>query len=162
MSDDTMGKGPNDAMVGGTTALTKHPKPTLMKMGTRWITSDGRWHANLAADYVLGHGGLTRWIPLGELARVFFGSGTPSNKDRVRYRMHQMFTALLGKGLLLVVEYGERNAAQACKLYDATSKIERDYVHARLKRMAKMKTLKAEQFERAVELVEHADVELHA
>ena len=164
MTDDFPGKDHTQdfALVPAGTDLAKpsKPAPTLVQIGDRWLTSDGRWHPQLAADYVLAHGGLTRWIPVGELARVFFGSGSPSNKARIRFRMHTVLRMLLAKGFLLVVEYGPRAAAQACKIYDPKSQTERQYIKARLERMAKLKSLKVAQFDRAVALVEEADHEM--
>lgn len=142
------------------TAIAKRSKPTLVELGNRLVPSDGRWHAELAADYIISHGGLERWIPTGEMARVFFGSNTPKNKQLVRRRLFQVFRDLLDRGLLLVVEYHHTDGAQACKLYDARSEQERQQLNERLKKMERLKLMKAEQFERAIQLTLQADAEI--
>ena len=60
------------------------------ELGTRIVPSDGRFHPNLAADYVVDHVGPSRVIPMGELARVFYGGNSPHNKKRIRQRMYRI------------------------------------------------------------------------
>lgn len=137
--------------------LVKRSKPTLVQLGNRLVPSDGRWHPDLVAEYVRDHGGRSRWIPTGELARVFYGGNTPSNKERVRRRLFRVWHSLLNQQLLLVIEVSVRTAAQACKIYDARSVEERQYLHERLARMEKQKLLKAEQVHKAIALAECLD-----
>lgn len=160
MDNDMIGKGPEFALSApNDEAIVKRSKPTLVLLGTRLIPSDSRFHPDLAAEYVRDHGGRTRWIPIGELARVFYGGNTPSNKDRIRKRLCLIWRALLAQGFLLVIEVGGsvRLRAQACKLYDARSWEERQYLRLRFERMEKVKILRIEQLARAQALAQCLD-----
>jgi hypothetical protein len=128
----------------------KRQKPVLTKLGERIVTSDGRWHPDLVAEYIRDQGGRKRWIKVGELARVFFDGNTQSNRHRVRRRLHKVWQVLLDRDELLVVEIHQREGAQACKLYDPRSVEERQVIDARIARMNKHRFLKAEQLEKAL------------
>ena len=151
--------GKDTALVETTGAVVKRSKPVLVQLGQRLLPSDGRWHPDLCADYIRDHGGRDRMIPLGELARVFYGGNTPSNKQRIRRRLFQVWRRLLEQALLLVIHYDPRsNAALACKLYDPRSDQERTLLRDRLARMEKQKLLKTEQVERALQLADCLDL----
>jgi hypothetical protein len=135
--------------------IVKRSKPTLMSLGNRIVPSDGRFHPDLAAQYIRDHGGRTRWIPTGELARVFFSGNNPHNKRRVRQRFFRIWNETLKAGALLVVEFDPRTrGAVACKLYDPRSREEQQYVHARLARMNSQRFLKADQLQQATALAQ--------
>jgi len=132
--------------------VAKRSKPTLMQIGNRLVPSDGRFHPNLCAEYVRDHGGRERWIPMGELARVFFCGNTPSNKKQMRRRLFLVFRALLNMDYLLVVDLKPRAGAQACKIYNPRAGEERQWLEARLVRMRQQQFLKTEQYDKAVAL----------
>jgi len=136
------------------TGLTKRSKPTLIQLGNRLVPSDGRFHPPLCAEYIRDRGGRERWIPTGELARVFYGGNTPGNKKQIRRNMFRVWHALLNMGYLLVVDLSPRAGAQACKLYDPRSTEEKQYLQSRLERMQAQRFLKAEQLQRAMTLAE--------
>lgn len=135
-------------------SLVKRTRPTLTRLGDRIVPSDGRWHPDLVAQYVRDHGGRERWIPVGELAKVFFFGNHQSNRTRVRRRLHHVFRILLDQGELMVVELHQRDGALACKLYDPQSLEERQYLASRIGRMEKHNFLKAEQLEKALRLAQ--------
>ena len=140
------------------TRISRRTAPTLIQLGARLVPSDGRFHPRLAAEYIRDHGGRTRWIPMGELAKVFFSGNTPHNKRQMRHRLFLVWREVLGLGHLLVVETdGRSGAALSCKIYDPHSTEERQYLQARLERMEKQRFLKAEQFEKARALAECLD-----
>jgi hypothetical protein len=153
--DEITGKGSDFALTApNDRAIVKRTKPTLVQFGDRIVPSDGRWHPDLVAEYVRDHGGRRRWIPIGELARVFFAGNVPTNKKRVRRRLYRVFHELLGRNCLLVVEVDEHNAAQACKIYDPRSLEERQCLRERLDRMERQKLLKADQHQKALTLAD--------
>jgi hypothetical protein len=133
-------------------SVAKRSKPTLMQFGNRLVPSDGRFHPDLCAEYIRDHGGRDRWIPTGELARVFFGGNTPSNKKQIRRRLFRVWHALLNLDYLLVVDLQPRAGAQACKIYNPKSVEERQWLQARLERMEQQRFLKTEQHRKAIAL----------
>jgi hypothetical protein len=140
-------------------AIVARSKPTLTTLGTRIVPSDGRFHPNLAADYIVDHGGLTRVIPIGELARVFYGGNAPVNKKRIRQRMYRIWGLLLARGHLLVILY-EGSRAVACKLFDPRSTEERQQLQSRFERMERYRMVKGDQLERALELAARMEAEV--
>ena len=155
--DQNQGKGQQDFTLTAPAKIVKRPKPVPGQLGNRIVSSDGHFHSSLAADYILDHGGKERQIPTGELARVFFGGNTPSNKKRIRQRLYLVFNEFLGRGFLLVIDIDPRKGAQSCKLYDPRSTEERQSLHARLERMQKLRMMKTAQYNKAVELAQSLD-----
>ena len=133
--------------------IAKRTKPMLVQDGKRLVPSDRQFHPELAAQYIRDHGGRTRWVDIGELARTFYMRDSKSNCIRIRKRMYRIWNALLEDGLLLVYEI-QRAGIRAVKIFDAQSPDERQYVHARLQRMEKQRFLKNEQVNKALLLVE--------
>jgi len=132
-------------------------KPTLTQVGNRFMASDARFHPELAAKYIINHGGRERRLPMGELARVFYGGNTPSNKKRIRQRMWRINFFVLQRGFLLVVEIDPRLGAQSCKIYDPRSVEDQRYVDDRLMRMKNIGILKQSQYCKALELKHELD-----
>jgi hypothetical protein len=131
----------------GDVTLRRAREVNLISVGNRIVSSDGRWHPNLVVEYLCEHGGRTRQITTGELARVFFSGNTPMNRRSVRRRMHKVFHEGLSRGLLIVSDIDSRLGLQACKLYDPRSSEERQYLDDRLNRMRRAGQLKEEQLD---------------
>lgn len=161
---DTDTKEPEEfALTSPGTALTRprvRPTPTLMQVGNRLVPSDGRYHPDLCAEYIRDRGGRERWIPIGELARVFFCGNTSSNRKLVRRRLFLVFHVLLKQDLLLVVDIDARAGAQACKIYNPQSTEERQYLQAKLERMERQRIIRGEQFSKAVTLAQSLDAKV--
>lgn len=138
---------------------SKRAVPALVPFGKSLAPSDRQFHPKLAAEYIRDHGGRTRWIPIGELARTFFLRDSKSNRTRMRQRMHLIWRGLLELGHLLVYDM-QRDGVQACKIYDPRSVEERQSLHNRLERMAKQRQLKAEQFQKALSMAECLEAEI--
>jgi hypothetical protein len=145
-------------LFGKDTTVTKvieRTKPTLITVGKRQIISSGRWNNDLMADYVMMHGAC-RYIPIGELAKTAYMQAMPRNKERVRKNIFHLFrTILLKYGRLLVVEYGSpHNRAQAVKLFDTSSDLDRKALWPKIERMRKRRELSETQYEMAVEVLQ--------
>lgn len=74
-------------------AIARRSKPHLMQVGNRYLSSDSRWHPSLAVEYVLANA-RGRWLPVGELARTFFGASIPTTKKKIRRRLPSLFSRL--------------------------------------------------------------------
>jgi hypothetical protein len=64
--------------------------------------------------------GLERHIPVGELARVFYGGNLPTNRERIRRRLSGLFHTLIRRGYLMVAEYAARKIVSV-KLFNEKS-----------------------------------------
>ena len=147
---DESGTSKELVLTAPTEAVVRRSKPSLMQMGNRYLSSDAKWHPSLAVEYVLGHA-RARWLPVGELARTFFGANIPTTKKKVRRRIPALFGRLLDQNFLLVTEVdGQSNRVLAVKLYDPRSDEDRQGLRAKLERMRQRKEVTAAQFERAV------------
>jgi len=133
-------------------------RATLVQAGRRLAPSDGRFHFDLAVEYIRDHGGRDRWIEIGELARAFYGINIASNRERVRRRLAKIWHLFLNQGLLLVSEFGQKGRAISCKLYDPRSTEDRQYLRDRLDRMQKQNLVKAGELQRAIALAECLDL----
>ena len=135
------------------TTLAKRSKPTLMTLDTgHTVSSDGRWHPELAADY-LQRQGHERWIPTGELAKVFYHANMPRNKGRVRHRMKLLERDLIGRNELLVRELSGRRVV-AVKLYNPASETDEIGMRDHLERLRQRKELTEAEFHRAICVLE--------
>jgi hypothetical protein len=150
MDETTNGK---ELMLFETAEITKRSKPSLIEVAGRYLSSDMKWHHDLAADYLMANG-RTRMLPVGELAKTFFGANIPSHKAKVRKRLSGVFRKLLDRRELLVYEIDQTTGRiQAVKLYDPKSEADRQSIQAKLERMETRELLSQRQFHLALQLV---------
>jgi hypothetical protein len=139
--------------------MTKVPSKTVQKaevvtIGKKEVISTGLWNDDFMADYVLEHG-QKKWLPMKELARFAYHSGTPQNQTKVRQRLHKLFKAVLRRGSLLAIEYGDpHNSAQSVKIFDPTSLLDQQHVKVKMERMLGRLKLSESQYEQAVAILE--------
>ncbi len=140
-------------------SIIEKAKPELVTIGNRQIISSGRWNDNLMADYIAING-RTKWLSIGELAKVAWGQNTPTTKARARKRLSSLFAHLLVNcGQLMVVEYSPpRNRAQAVKLFDPTSEPERQALSSKLMKLLNNKELSSERYERAMVILSASEM----
>ena len=131
----------------------RRAKSTLMTLENgRVVSSDGRFHADLAASYIMDRG-RRKWIRVSELARVFSGSSTIDGKNRVRKNACVVFREMLVNNEFLLYEVARNGRIEALKVLDATSHMEKDLAEAQLKRMRRAKELSAEKYEHAQRVI---------
>jgi len=137
----------------------ERPKPELMTVGNRQISSNGHWNNTLMADYIMLHG-QSRWIPMGALGKVAWGQNTPTTKQRARKNLSRLWAyILLNHGRLMVTAYAPPyNSAQAVKMYDATSQQERQALQHKLSKMFNRQELSAERYELALALLQRPPI----
>lgn len=151
----------DDTMIGKELVLTASPdvavikrsKPTLIQIGNRMVTSDGRFHPDLAADYLQGQA-RTRWVPIPELAKIFCGGTTVDDKRRMRKSMFRVFATLLNRGEFLVYETLSSGRINAVKLLDVKSELERQAARPQLERMKQRRQVTTEKYEMALQVLE--------
>src|SRR5262245_41627195 len=97
--------------------IAKRSKPSLVPRGKYLAPSDGKWHYELAAQYVVDHS--HGWIPIGEIARVFYGTNINRTRKDVRRRLPKVRRDLFFMGHIFIVAFDHRTKrAMRCKLYD--------------------------------------------
>lgn len=136
-------------------STTERAKPELLTIGNRQIISTGRWNNGLIADYLMLHGS-SKWLTVGEIAKVAWGQNTISTKKRARRCLSHLWHYLLvERGQLLVIEYSPdgHHQAQALKIYDPQSVSDRQVIEIRLERMSKTKELTEDRYQRACSLL---------
>ena len=131
--------------------LTKRRRPVLVQNGKKVTTSDLQFHPTLAADYITDRG-RKRWVPTGELARVFFMRDSKDNRMKIRRRLSRIWQAVLSRNDLLIYDIHPREGTQAVKIFNPQSEEERQALDARLGRMEKLGMLKADQVVKARQL----------
>jgi len=152
MSEITTGK---ELVLTPPEALEKRrSKPSLLLVGRRYLCTDGRFHPDLAAEYVRTNA-RKKWLGVGELSKVFTGANTIEGKRRVRRNLFSVFSRVLGYGEFLVYETDPSTGRiQAVKLLDVTSEQERQAARPQLERMRQRHQVSAENYERAVQVIE--------
>jgi hypothetical protein len=156
----------NDAMVEETgTELTltapadqslerRRSKPTLVQIGNRTLTSDGRFHADLCAEFCLVNA-RKNWVKVADLSKVFCGRNCLDGKKTVRKNLFRVFTQLLAHGEFLVYEtVGPRGRINAVKLLDVCSEQERQAARPQIERMRRNHQLSTEKYEKAIQVIE--------
>lgn len=134
--------------------VSNREKPTLITIGNRQAVSSGRWNHDCIAEYILANA-KGRWIEIGELGKVAFGSKNESNRMRVRKRLPVLKRIVaLHYNELLVVEYaGRHGSASAVKVYDRTSQADRQMMLLMVKRMADQRDKLTEHYKRITGLL---------
>jgi hypothetical protein len=133
--------------------LTKRSKATLVLVGKRYISSDGHFHPDLAADYIVMNG-RDKFLPVAELSKIFAGSNTISGKKRVRKSMCRVFQRLLNRGEFLLYHTGPNGRIDAVKLLNMLSDMERQHAKPQLDRMYQRRQLSIEQHEKALQVLD--------
>ncbi len=133
--------------------VRQRPKPTLVQIGNRLVSSDGLFHPSLAADYLIGNARET-WKTVAELSRIFCGRNCIDGKKCVRKNMFRVFTQCLMRGEFLVYETQGNGRIHAVKLLDPTSEQERQAAIPQLERMKNRRQLTADKYERALQVIE--------
>lgn len=133
--------------------LRKITKPTFLDVGGKQVISTGKWNNDLMGDYVLEHG-RAKWVSVAELAKTSYLQSMPRTKARVRQCLHQLVNNLLARGFLLVIEYsGPHGRAQAVKIADPTSELDRQAADAQIERRRRRKEWSTAQYERALSIL---------
>jgi hypothetical protein len=137
--------------------IARRSKPTLVQLDNgHLLSSDSKWHPMLAIEYVTRH--RERWIPVGELAKVFYGANIPKNKARVRRCIPALSRQLIDFGELLVREIDlARRRVIAVKLYDARAEQDRQGIRDQLERLRQRKELSESQFHRAIAILDEKE-----
>jgi len=129
---------------------------TLVQVGTRWVTSDGRFHPDLAAKYVLDHARV-QWVSVATLAKVFGGGNTKEGKRKVRRNMSMVFTLLLNHGEFLLYDVASKGRIEAVKLLDAKSDHERRAAVPQLDRMKQRHQITVDKYQKALDVIHFQD-----
>lgn len=151
MEEQTTGK---ELVLTAPVTIAKRSKPVLVEIAGRQLSSDGRWHPELAVEYLLARG-RSQWMKIGELARTFYHASIPNNKKRVRRRIPMLFNRMLAVNELLVYETDANTGRiTAVKVYDPNAEQDRQSIRAKLERMEARKQLTFDQFDKAIQLVD--------
>jgi hypothetical protein len=128
---------------------TKRAKPEFVKIGNREIISSCRWNDDLMADYVLRK---ERWIKMGELAAVAYGSQSIKTKTQARKRHASLARKMLERGFLLLKRPGPHGRIGEVKVYMRSEKDQQE-MFRQVEEMRRRSEYSVEQYERAVSLV---------
>lgn len=129
MFENTEGKAHSEPSAEAKVARVR-AKPTLVTLGKKIVTSDGRFHVDLLADYTIERG-RDRWIPVGEAASVCFFANTPRSKEKIRKRLSRLAAELKARGFLLIAEPGDDGKVKHFKVFTG-SEIEKQYAETKL------------------------------
>jgi hypothetical protein len=133
--------------------LARRRSPSLVTVGNRMVSSDGRFHPDLAANYVTERGH-AHWVHVTELAKIF-STNTNDGRKRVRRNLSAVFTKVLDAGNFLVYETaGKRGQIQAVKLLDPQSEIERAHALPQLERMRQRRELTVAKYQKALAVIQ--------
>jgi hypothetical protein len=132
----------------------------LVKVGNRWVTSDGRWHDNLMAAYLLRKYAANpdAWTEVGELT-LAFGHNSDANRRKVRARLASLQAYLLDTNkYVLVTEDATKPGSKIkirwrVKIYNHNSMIERMTIDRWLNKMAATAELQGEKLAKARDIV---------
>jgi len=155
--EDQNGK---DALVHAeqTTVARKRSKPSLVKLGNRYLTSDGYYHKDLCADYLLANG-RDKWIGVAQLSKVMCGSPTIDGKRKVRKNMFAVFAhLLLHHSEFLVYELsGPQRRIHAVKLLDVKAEADKQAAKLQVERMRKALHRVGIRFETACRIIDNKE-----
>jgi hypothetical protein len=151
MHDSTIGQ--ELVLTAQDTLKPQRSKPTLIQLGNRMVSSDGRFHSLLAADYLLSNG-RHEWVKVADLSRMFCGANTIDGKRRIRKNMSHVFMHLLNQGEFLVYETATNGRINAVKILDMKSDQERQSAGPQLERMKRSHQLTNAKYEKALKVIE--------
>jgi len=152
MTDDN--STPEFALTPSTpTTVAKRRRPSLVTVGNRMVSSDGRFHPDLAANYVTERGH-QHWVQVTELAKIF-STNTNDGRKRVRRSLSAVFSAILDAGHFLVYETtAPRGRIQAVKLLNPASDEERAHALPQLERMRQRRELTVAKYQKALAVIQ--------
>lgn len=136
---------------------TRRSKPSLIHVGGRYLSSDGRFHPTLAASYIEERAE-EKWISIGDLSRVFTAANTIPGKRRVRKSMSRVFAELLKRGRFLLYNTGPKGRIESVKLLDFSSEEDRQTALPQLDRMKRRHQLSEARYEVALCLIRCQDL----
>jgi hypothetical protein len=138
------------------TQVAKRAKPELVTIGDRQVISNGRWNDDLMVSYVLANG-RDKWLSIGDLAKVAYCANTVHTKKNARVRVRSLFLNLmLRHGEILLVDYEPPHGrAQAVKIFNKDSELDRKSVVARIEKMRSKRESAAGELDAAMRIIEH-------
>ena len=136
------------------------PKPTLVQIGKRKISTIGFRHDLLEEHLLLHQGWLSKqWCDLVCGAQTFFQKATKENQRQFGIRVYRAWNEMYRRGHFLVIEFapmGGRTHGEvlACKFYVAgESGAEQQAAAIQLERMKKRRQVSEEKFQGARRLL---------
>jgi len=132
-------------------------KPTFLTIGSERRISTGQWNHSLMADHVILEGN-EKPLPIGTLAKVAHGSGSPRNKKNVRRNLRRLRQELMSRGYLLLITYEHLKGAQFAKLYNPNSEEDRQTLDHTLGMMQKKGDLLHSEQMRARQIAEATNI----
>jgi len=133
--------------------VKRQSKPSLVLIGSRYISSDGRWHSSLIWTYLSDHG-RHKWVPVGEAARVATGANTISGKKRVRRNTASLFDEGLKHNEFTLLDRDEKGRTYRMKVLDPSSEMECRMANEQLERMKRRREISNYKYEKASLIVE--------
>ncbi len=135
--------------------LVTHRKPTLVTVGSgrgeRQVCTTGLFHVSVAADYALVR--RDKWITIDELARLFYGSTSERNRERVRRGLHKLTRELLERHRSILLYEVKDRCVSAVKVFNPESEYDRQTVVTKLDTMLKRSLLSQHQYELATSVL---------
>ncbi len=153
MSDSGTGK---ELVLTSPSEVTRRSKPSLIEVKGRYLSSDGRFHPTLAAQYI-EEKGMKKWVGVADLSRVFTAANTIPGKKRVRKNMSRVFTEMLQRGHFLLYSTGGNGRIESVKVLDITMEEDRQAALPQLERMKRRRQLSEERYQDALCLIKHAE-----
>lgn len=131
---------------------SRQKKPaTLVQAGERYVTSDGRFHADLVATYVLER--REQWVKIADLAKIFGGGNTKEGHRKVRKNMSIVFGVLLGHGDFLLYNTAARGRIASIKLLDIKNEHEMSAALPQLERMRRRHQITTDKYQTALRVI---------
>jgi hypothetical protein len=151
MSEEMVGK---ELVLVAPEAVTKKSKPTLIQVGKGSICSTGKFHPALAVSYIQDKP-RSKWIKVGELARVFTGANTIPGKKRVRKGLPAVFKQFLDRNdfLLQHRDRMKNGRTEEVKLIEASSSLDRQQADTQLQQMKARHELSTDKYQKAINVL---------
>lgn len=130
------------------------PQPELVNFGNHKVISNGQWNDGLMLQYVLERG-KDDWVTVGELAKVAYHANTINRKKNVRTHLRGLFRLLMERyGEILLVEYEPPHGrAQAVKIFDKHSELDRKTIVNRIDKMRSKREHATEELDKAIQII---------
>jgi hypothetical protein len=125
------------------TGIRPRKKATLVDVAGQLKSSDGRWHPDLAVEYMLLHAE-GRTVEVAELARIFCGSNNKTNRARVRRNMARLFRDLWETYNELLVYEMDGPRIGSVKIFDPQSPADWQNLQPKLQRMTRLAAIACE------------------
>jgi hypothetical protein len=129
-------------MPAAASTITKAPAPTLLKVGTRALSTHG-YRRDVLEEHLkehLGKPASKQWCEVSCAARTIWGRDTKKNREEIRKRLPMFFRSMLDRGLFVAIDYaplghGHHGEAQAIKIYQQSGEVEKQHAKEQLGRM---------------------------